>query len=357
MNANIHDNQAPGRRDTISSATDSDSFIQRFGKTRNELLLNHPLLSQEILIPTLAIERLYLTIKRAVVLRESGIYVSGISGAGKTKALVMISAMLESEFPGLCIVRLDERNYPVASIRAFFMHYLKVLGHRHSKGETFHLRERVSNGMIDLTRASTMKVVLLLIDEAHQMQTAEFKYLKDVYNDLDCENIQLVTILMGQSPEINGAYQRLLHEGKDDLIGRFMLRHVQFKAFAGKDDLASVFRAIDKAVYPAESGISWTAFFFPKAFSHGFRLENEAPRMMEAITRIGPAEGVSVGGFPARQAFQAIRNFLIDNSEFDAPDMRLPDDAWLNAVDLAHLQAMMELQAAKIENHQIDVEV
>ena len=46
-------------------------------------------------------------------------------------------------------------------------------------------------------------MALLLLDEAQSLTVEEFSFLKDVFNDLRRENIQLVTILMGQSPDLH----------------------------------------------------------------------------------------------------------------------------------------------------------
>jgi hypothetical protein len=259
----------------------------------------------------------------------------------------MVEAMLHKQMPRLPIFQHNAHNQQIPSIRAFFKHFLATVGHKEKRGETYDLRERLVNCLIDDARISGMNMILMLIDEAHAMAIQDFNFLKDVYNDLGKENVQLITILMGQAPDLSKVITELKNSNRLDLVGRFAMSTLSFRAYNSIRDLTKILKGIDSAIFPDESGVSWTGFFFPEAYRRGFRLENEASRFMAAIAAVAPNETSGVFDFPARQAFLAIRTFVIDNAAFDDPNILLPDDAWKNAVNYAKLKDAMLLMNAQ----------
>jgi hypothetical protein len=339
-----------------SAASDKLCCDALAGKLRTEMAMHHPLLSGHVILPTPPVDELFKIIKRAVVLRETGCCFSARSGVGKTSALEMVDVMLRQQMPKLPVFRHDTHNQQIPSIRAFFKHFLATVGHSEKKGETYDLRERLVNCLIDDARISGMNMILLFIDEAHAMAVQDFNFLKDVYNDLGKENVQLITILMGQEPDLSKVIERLKNAGRLDLIGRFAMRPLSFRAYNSVQDLAAIFKGIDATSFPEASGISWTSFFFPEAYRCGFRLENEAPRFMAAISESAPG-GASYFDFPARQTFLAIRTFVIDNAGSDESKIRLPENAWKEAVDYAKLQEAMLLMTARGQQGKVEMEI
>tara|TARA_R110001599_G_scaffold64023_1_gene178349 strand:- start:47958 stop:49013 length:1056 start_codon:yes stop_codon:yes gene_type:complete len=318
------------------------------GQNRAELALHHPLITQTVLLPTPPIKELFLVIRRIVVLRETGCCFAAASGVGKTSALDMVAALLKVQMPDLCIIKHDTHNQQFPSIRAFFKHFLSTIKHEEKKGETYDLRERVVNWLIDEARICGLNMVLLSIDEAHAMATQDFDFLKDVYNDLHREGVQLVTVLMGQDPDLLKVIERLKHSNRLDLIGRFAMRILPFRAYNSLNDLSMILTGIDEAVFPEKSHISWTEFYFPKAFKQGFRLQNEASAFWTAIKFVAPKREAPNFSFPARQTFVAIRTFMIDNACFDAEQMELPVNAWDKAVSYSTMgEAMVLMQAPR----------
>jgi hypothetical protein len=316
---------------------------------------HHPLFTGKILLPTEPINELYPIIKRALILRETGCCLGARSGIGKTSALEMIYANLQYEFPTLPIFRHNTHNHQIPSIRAFFKHFLATIRHAEKKGETYDLRERLVNCLIDDARISGMNLVLLLIDEAHAMAVLDFNFLKDIYNDLAKEGVQLVTILMGQEPELSTVIDKLRIEARLDLISRFAMRKLPFRGFNCKDDLRRIHSGIDEAV--DSDGIPWTGFFFPQAFQNGFRLVNETDPFFEAIAAAAPRRTDGTFEFPARQTFLAIRAFFTDNCGDDKHGMQLPANAWSDAVVYAKLKEAMLLIRAGDQAGDFSVEI
>jgi hypothetical protein len=327
----------------VLETSDSDSPLAESRKSKFDLALHHPLMTASVLLPTPAVTDTFITVKRVVLLRETGCCFSGHSGVGKTSTLTMVKMLLHTQFPQLPIFRHDTHNQQIPSIRAFFKHFLSTVGHENKRGETYDLRERLVNTLIDDARISGMNMVLLFIDEAHAMATQDFNFLKDVYNDLAKESVQLITILIGQDPDLQHVISRLKSENRLDLIGRFAMRMLPFRSFNSIEDLQAVLGEIDKAEFPEGSGQSWSAFFFPQAYQAGFRLKNEAGAFMNALRSVTPKSPSATINFPARQAFVAIRAFCLDNARYDGAKIKLPDDAWKEAVEYARLKDAMLL--------------
>lgn len=332
--------------------------------TKNEILSDrrveigrhHPLMTKQVLLPTQPINELFLAILRVVILRETGCCFTGFSGVGKSCALDVVEAMLQLQMPDLCIVKHETHSQQMPSIRAFFKHFLSSIKHAQLRGETFDLRQRLVNWLVDEGRLSGLNMVILLIDEAQVMAIQDFNFLKDVFNDLSREGVQLITILMAQEPDFAEVVAMLKYERRLDLVGRFAMRIRPFRAYNCTTDLAQILKGIDEAVYPEDSGITWTEFYFPQAYSTGFRLLGELDAFMTAISTRAPKTRPMKFDFPARQVFVAIRTFMMDNAGLDCENMTLPATAWQKAVEYAKIAEAMELMRSSGRTGSCEVE-
>jgi hypothetical protein len=340
-----------------SSALTGSMNIELLDGRRMQMIQNHPLMTTDVLLPTSPIKELFNAIHRVVILRETGCCFTGHSGVGKSCALDVVEAMLQLRIPGLCVVKHDTHSQQVPSIRAFFKHFLTTIKHSQLRGETYDLRQRLVNWLVDEGRLSGRNMIVLLIDEAQSMTIQDFNFLKDVFNDLSKDGVQLVSILMAQSPDFTAVVNALKHERRLDLIGRFMMRILPFRAYNCKTDLLEILQGIDKAIYPEGSGVTWTEFFFPEAFRAGFRLGSELEPFMESITANAPKACPLIFDFPARQAFLAIRTFMIDNAKLDAANMQIPTKAWFDAVEYAKLADAMEMMRASTGRELCEVQI
>jgi hypothetical protein len=308
------------------------------------LTIDHPAFSQNTVLVTRPISELYQIVRHVLLVRESGCCFTAPSGVGKTRALILLEHLLRERMPQLVIVRHSSWNHQVPSIRAFFKHFLTAVGHAELRGETFDLRHRLVRRLIDLARVSQLPFVVLLIDEANAMRIEDFLFLKDIYNDLDRENVQLVTILMGQDPDFSNVINNLRDKGKSDLISRFARRRQAFRAFDSEEDVAAVFKQYDTSVWPAGTSQTWTQYFMPSAWELGFRLENETAAFFEAVKNCLPYS-VQTVDFPARQFFTTLRRYLTVRHHLGGLRSLPKDDLWADAVDFALLaDAMAEMK-------------
>jgi type II secretory pathway predicted ATPase ExeA len=288
---------------------------------------------------TKPIEELNRTIHNAVLRRRSGIWVPASSGDGKTSAVIAVTKDLEEEFDGeIAIVRLNYTGSHAPTIRGFHMQFLSAAGIADTRGETPQLRIRLTNALVDKAAAADDNAVFLFIDEAQQMRPLEMRFLKDLSNDLAMKKTQLVTFLFGQNPELGEAVARLRRTGGFDLVSRFASREVRLRSYSTLGDIADLLDKVDKQL--DENGVPWTAFFLPDAFANGFRLKNEARRLFGALREsMSNSEHL---GYPARQVFWSIQDFLGFQSQNDAPDFKGKRKSWDEAVAESSMRIALE---------------
>ncbi len=310
--------------------------------SRADLAFHHPVVARSVYIVTAPIVEMFRAVSRVVFLRETGCCFVGTPGIGKTCALQVVEAMLTARWPKLYVVRHDTHNRQIPSIRAFFKHFLATLKHHELKGETFDLRLRLVNWLLDEARSSGLGLVVLMIDEAQKMLLQDFEFLKDVYNDLSKEGVQLITILMAQEPQFSSVVKQLKHARRIDLVDRFTTRILPFRAYNSLEDLQEILGFIDSAVFPDNSETTWTEFYFPRAFANGFRMLQQSEILISALRKCAPISRARKISFPARRTFLAIKHFMVENAGYDADDLILPKNCWQASVKYAMVAEAME---------------
>ncbi|MES2072727.1 MAG: ATP-binding protein [Pseudomonadota bacterium] len=308
---------------------------------RPNLIMQHPLFSQGVILPTLPINEIYQQIRRSVYIRESGRCFKAPSGSGKSFCIDMICDLLKHDFPNLAVIKIQAQTQMVASIRSFFKHILTSLRHNDIRGETYDLKRRAMNRLVDEAKRHGMSFVVLFIDEAQCMRTEDYYFLKDVSNGLSTEGVQLVTVLFGQAPEFEYAINDLRSAGKLDIVSRFTMRLEDFRPFSTLADIEQLFEQIEKATYPAHTNISWIQFLSPKSYAAGFRFKNEARPFFEALTSLNIDDESPF--FPARSMFLALRHALFDFAVSESVQLQIPPSAWVNAIQYAQV-----IEAARI---------
>lgn len=299
-------------------------------------LIDHPAFSTNTVILTEPISELYQMVRQLVFVRETGCCFTAHSGVGKTRALMMVEHLVRQRMPELLVIRHNTWNQQVASIRAFYKHFLTAIGHPDLRGETFDLRHRLIRRLVDMARANKSPIVLLLIDEANAMRLDDFLFLKDVYNELDKEGIQLITVMMGQEPDFGNVLAVLRDRGRLDLISRFARRNMVFRACSTEKDFRTLFKHFDNAIYPVESGRTWTQHFLPKAWDGGFRLADQVDAFLQAIDRCASPSSRAVG-IPARQLFTVIRRYLLEQMYLESSEQPASETPWDGALTYALL--------------------
>jgi len=300
-----------------------------FMRPIEDLLFMHPLVTGKVVLHTESIENLCKTVFRTVALRHTGLYYTGKSGVGKSWALEFLESYLRKKKPNLPVVIHNNKNNQVPSIRAFFKFYLATVENERLSGETADLVLRLTRNLAGIARSSGLDVLVLLIDEAQNMDLLDFNFLKDVGNELAREGASLITVLMGQEPQFSKVVRKIQFNQRSDLISRFVLRQHDFFGIRSADDLRKLLSQIDSQTWEETPGVTWTQFFVPEAYSAGFRLAVHAEVMFETLLKEQIDKKVE---FPARQVFAAIREFLTDCASQDSPEMIFETEIWIESV-------------------------
>lgn len=304
-------------------------------------LIDHPAFSLNTVLLTEPISELYQMVRQLVFVRETGCCFTAHSGVGKTRALMMVEHLVRQRMPELLVIRHNTWNQQVASIRAFYKHFLTAIGHPDLRGETFDLRHRLIRRLVDMARANKSPIVLLLIDEANAMRLDDFLFLKDVYNELDKDGIQLITVMMGQEPDFGNVLALLRDRGRLDLISRFARRKMVFRACSTEKDFRGLFRHFDTSIYPLDSGATWVQHFLPKAWNNGFRLADQVAIFLQAVDRCASPTSRAIG-IPARQLFTVIRRYLLEQMYRERSGQRPVDTPWDDALTYALLDDALD---------------
>jgi hypothetical protein len=317
------------------------------GRSRSDELrdaLAHPLMVKDYILRTAPINELLVNLRRAVMLREQGCCFTATSGYGKTYGLALAEGELRRLFRDVPIYRHLTQNQQQPSIRAFFKHFLITIGETNTKGETPDLRTRLTNNLIDAGRASPLKLMVFLIDEAQGMALQDFNFLKDIGNDLEKLGVQLVVVMMGQEPDFSNVVSLLRRANRVDLVTRFALRRMRFRGLSTKKDFGELLALIDDQIYPAGTTCTWPQFFVPNAWAAGFRMKDQVDRLVGALETLLPDGGLA-HGVSARQLFVAIRRFIVEIADLEKQGRAFPDDLWDMAVQYALIQDAAEIAA------------
>ncbi|MFC5603351.1 ATP-binding protein [Sporosarcina koreensis] len=252
-------------------------------------LNTHPIEIGDYYLATNEINKLYTYVSKWIRNRIPGAVIYGYPRVGKTKAISYVIKILQEElgddFP-IHHVSCRTRKNPTEN---FFFEDL-LFGIRHDLalvGSKPNLkRKRLLNALIEQAEVANSNKVILFLDDAQNLFELEYRWLMDLYNDLALQNIHLITFLVGQ---LELMYQRTAYRdsGKYQLVGRFMSQDYEFKGLQDADDIEICLSGYDEfSEYPIKSGWSYTRFYFPEAFSQGFRLGHLAPDIWDTIQSI-----------------------------------------------------------------------
>jgi hypothetical protein len=275
----------------LNKAIDFDPLNDNFTRP-NFPKGSYPIETGLYLIATNEIDRLYKKVVQCLTNRAPGAIIHGRPRLGKTRALEYLMHILPEEFSNIPIFFLTSRVYKKASENIFFQDILIDIGHGIPfSGKADKKRQRLLWYLIEQVRESGQNKIIFFIDDAQRLEEIQFGWLMDIYNDLDREKISLTVFLVGQ--------EELLHqksafhtEGKQQIIGRFMVHQHQFSGVKTKNDLKEVLTGYDNYSYPVDSSWTMTKYYFPYAFDRGFRLEKYTDMLFDAYILLRKEAGI-----------------------------------------------------------------
>jgi hypothetical protein len=314
---------------------------------REALLEYHPIREREYILPTPMMERAYSIIRDRVWTRRTGSVFFASPRMGKTRCALATKDLLLEEFPKLFVSLLTSRP----STRASDAHMYRLIleAERHALSGRANADALFDSAVADVevkTKSRAGGQFVLLIDEIHLLNDLDLQQLVCFHNALELRKIKMTTISFAQ-PEIEHRRTALLASNDRQIIARFLSELVPYDGCTNSADLRRILRSYDlSSEFPEGSGWSYTRFFAPIAFAHGFRLEQYAVSLWAELTR---AAGVGGNGMiPMEHTCLAIEHLLLVMRKQDCSNLVLAKDDIEAAVESSQLQTFNSLMVEEV---------
>lgn len=305
-----------------------------FGRSL-KLTAEHPVIRNQIQLPTPAIRAAFDIIANTALERAPGVCFRGDPRVGKTSAIEVIKDQLKQVFPEMPVYTINAKWHPRFSEVVFFGELLKAV--TKVLATTMKVeprRTKMLNYLWTQAESRHSDRILLFVDEAQCWLEPALTTLRDLSNDLQLEHgIRLIVVLFGTAELIN-VYSGLLISGRVDLIGRFMPQSHEFLGVHDIGQLSATMRFYDDpeiSQHPLGSGLSYSECLLPLAYGSGWRLEHEAPLLWAQYIRAAQASG-GLAQVGMQWVNASIRDFFQQHLELDHADFRGTPDQWREAV-------------------------
>jgi len=214
------------------------------------------------------------------------------------------------------------RDQRIASEREFFQHVLHCARHKHyMEGSAGDRRDRLTEWLVPRALRSPVNAAVLFIDEAHLLTDQHLKWLLNAGNELDARGCRLFCLLVGQS-ELRDKKIELIEHGLEQIVGRFMVRELEFPGIRSEDEVTECFAQFNNTVYPAGTGILFPSNFVPQAVSHGFSLRELSPCVWGAFeTEWRKAGFTGAPVIPMHYLTASLTGILNSLVKYDKPEL------------------------------------
>lgn len=155
------------------------------------------------------------------------------------------------------------------------------------------------------------RFLILIIDEAQGMTQREWLWLVELHSLLEKERLRLCVFSVA-SLQFFDEPTSLAMVGGAHVAARFMLASERFHGIDGLEELAGVMAGYDEGTeWPAHSGLSFTAGVAPQAWAQGFRLEEHARELYDALVDGLPPNYAGPLEFPMKTVAHCCRQILL----------------------------------------------
>lgn len=245
----------------------------------------HPIEAGGYVISTPSVYEMGKEVSEWLDLRQSGGMIYGPPRLGKTSAIKYVERKLLHDFEGkLPIVTFECQSHTIAREGEFFTEFLQAIGHELAqKGKIPERRERLYQYLRNLAERNPHRRLVIFLDEAQKLHKDHYSWLVDIYNNLDRAKIASTFILVGQQ-ELANRRNAMVIAKQFQVVGRFMVNARQFSGISNAKEVQVCLHGYDEqSEYPEESGWSYTRFYFPVAYEHGWRLASQAENVWKAF--------------------------------------------------------------------------
>lgn len=252
---------------------------------------DHPVFRGEYAIFTPPMEEFANTLAGWIAAKVTGGYAHSVPRIGKSRMVKFFLQQLMAERFGanLPLFRMICLRHDRFSENDFLGELLRATHHKvpwaNSKQKKL---DRLVNSFAVRARNAGGNHVVLIIDEAQRMHDGEYGTLCNLQNLLDDFGYRLTVVSVG-SHELTYQHEAFVRGGDAHLMGRFMVQDAEFRGIRSREELEFVLRGYDEdSKWPQPDGCSYTAFFFPRAFKAGFRLEQYGSVLWDIFQDLAP---------------------------------------------------------------------
>ena len=277
----------------------------------NKELLDNYFISNDFNITTSAILGLKANVLKWVSDGTPGAIIYGRPRIGKTRAIIYIANILKSTYGRELPVYVFNATEHIPKDKFFYSEFLKVVGHpEFDKGTVSMLKERLINTLLTVAFSTKHRKIILFIDEAYNFSEKDFKWLMDIYNNLNLKNVHLYVFLVG-TEELVARKQALIMANQHQIVGRFMVEECHFCGIQSVKDMAICMVNYDQKLDVLDERVSLTETFFPEAYKDGKRIHHCADELMEEYLSVMKEIGIpSASEIPMMYFVQTIKNCL-----------------------------------------------
>lgn len=278
----------------------------------------HPLCSQNYLLPTDPISCAWEELDKALRRRAGGFIIWGYSRVGKSSAIEYLMIEAQAKYKGLFGVIFDGETKTYISERDFFSRLCESLGLKTS-GTGGECRRRAVQIMVERGARNQKRLFLMFIDEPQKWGELQLQWVCEIYDRLEEKNIRLVVIMVGQS-ELIGFRKTYIERRRTVIVTRLMNDAIEFCGIKNQNQLSYVLQGYDSLL---DDVASWpfTRFFLPKAFAGGFRLQQFSEVIWNGFCAVFDANGRFVDYWIPMMHITAVVELLFtEYHSLDAPD-------------------------------------
>ncbi|MFN4361253.1 MAG: ATP-binding protein [Hylemonella sp.] len=328
--------ETPADRAAYTGKLD-DSIGQLFGgdledkRSRQRLAMRHRMLDHRYVLDTEEIENFWDIVYDWVGNRKSGLYAYGLHRQGKTTAMNEVIQYLRDDFPFVAVLHcVGERN-PHQTKKNFCLYLLSEFGYPIGQiGRNVRPETLLANLLMTACARAGGRQCVLFIDEAQLFSVTQYRYLLEIWNEMHRKGFLFGTVLIGQ-PDLRLLKELTSESDHGAVVSRFFVKEYGFGGVKNVEMLTKLLAQFDsRLVYPEGSCWPYSRFFIREGFDHGWRLEQEAPLLWEALCRVTHEKksAIKTSGFRMAWIIDAVHSFLVDGMSQDSKRFRGTIDTW-----------------------------
>lgn len=288
---------------------------------RPKAIEEHPLCSQNYLVPTDSISLVWEYLDKTLRRRAGGFIMWGHWRIGKSSAIRYLEKVAQAKYKGLFTATLHGETKLYISERDFFADLCKELG-VNTNGSSGECKRRAVDRMILMGERNAKRLFLLFIDEPQKWTDLQLNWLCEIYDKLERHNVRLISVMVGQSALV-AFRQNYIERGNGILTDRLMREAIEFHGIRDPEELKLVLGGYDTII---ESDVAWpfTRFFFPQAYLAGFRLQEATEIIWDAFVKAIDANGKLLEHWiPMKHLTMLVEALFEDYCFKDAPDFKV----------------------------------